>query len=42
MAQSSFHNLYKVGRNSSTGIKGFNNSKKATSSEARPDARDYY
>ena len=37
-----FHSLYKVGKNISIGIKGFNSSKKVTSSEARPDARDYY
>ena len=37
-----FHSLYKVGRNGIIGINGFNNSKKVTSSGARPDARDYY
>ena len=37
-----FYSYYKVGRNCIIGVKGFNNSKKATSSGARPDARDYY
>ena len=38
-----FHSLYKVGRNGSIGIKGFNNSKnKVTSNGAGQDARDCY
>ena len=38
-----FHSLYKVGRNGTIGIKGFNNSTKtATCIGAWPDARDYY
>ena len=37
-----FHSLYKVGRNRSVGIKGFNNSKKATPSGAQPDAIGIY
>ena len=38
-----FHSLYKVAEMALLASKDlFNNSKKVTSSEARPDAKDYY
>ena len=39
---SSFSQFVKIWQNGIIVFKGFNNSKKFTSSEAWPDARDYY